>query len=413
MNNIATKKHDPKKISKMCRLFEELYSDRTPYITEAYIEKAEELLKVVFDIFVKPDFEQLCPVYPKFDRDDETFMYKQTHELSFGYTTSNGHVVVNSGTLYIAQTRLTPDPFKYYHDKVDNENCDRKDWQKQCKSFFELRNNILGDLIATVAHEYRHLMQKIYLELLQSPKSNKTLLHMIKNKLGPCTQELEQIGLAGIFSGSSAAWMKYEAIADFGIDNDLVSQDQYHLFAEEILRPDTCYELKAHEKDARNFEAKVMFEISKHLRNYHRLVKQMQEKALFKQDELNQKFYKLSNARIDFYNTTDMAISKEIKTRQKSSLITKYEKTIAANITVDSLRKAAKQHLHEYENVNNADMSFCYVLDILLKNKHFDNFFKTANLQSLCQELKELGLHISAHRLEEKIADLDDEQDLN
>ena len=108
-----------------------------------------------------------------------------------------------------------------------------------------------------------------------------------------------------------------------------------------------------------------------------------------------------------------MAISKEIKTRQKSSLITKYEKTIAANITVDTLRKAAKQHLHEYESVNNADMCFCYVLDILLKNKHFDNFFKTSNLQSLCQELKELGLHISAHRLEEKIADLDDEQDLN
>lgn len=412
MKNLTTKKYDSKKISKMCGLFEELYSDRTPFITEAYLEKTEELLKVVFDLFVKPDFEDIMPVYPKFDRDDQTFMYKQTHEFSFGCTTSNGHVEINTGILYLAQTKLVPEPFRPFHSKVDNENYERKDLQKQLKNFFDFRNQILGDLIATVAHEYRHLMQKIYLELCQFSKTNPVLLKKLESKLAPCANELKKNGLASLFSDSSEKWMEYEILAEFGLDNNLISEEEYSHFSDQVLRPDTCYELKAHEKDARIFENKVMFEIAKHLRTYHNTVKQMQERALFKQDELNDKFYKLSNARIDFIESPFLAIRKEIQTRKKSGEITKFSKKIASNLSVEALTGAAKKYIENYDHVSDADMGFCYALDLLLKNKHFDTFFKTTNLQEYCKTLKDLDLHISAHRLENYLADIEDESEI-
>ena len=405
----AAKKYDSKKISKMCGLIEELYSDRTPSITEAYIDKIEELLKIVFDLFVKPDFEQVLPVYPKFDRDDQTFMYKQTHEVHFGYTTSNGHVVINTGILHLAQTKLVPEAFRPYHDLVDNESYERKDLQRQYKDFFALRNQMIGDLVSTVAHEYRHLMQKIYLELVEADKKNLPLLKTLEAKLQPYSKELKQNGLAALFAGPSGDWMKYEVLSEFALDNNLVTDEEYSNFSDQVLRPDTCYELKAHEKDARMFETKVMFEISKHLRKYHNTVKQMQEKALFKQEDLNNKFYKLANARMDFLESPMITIEREIYTRQKAGQITKFSKKVASNMSIEALRSAAKKYIQDYDLVSDADMSFCYALDLLLKNKHFDNFFKTKNLYEYCQELKELDFHTSAHLLENHLADLEDE----
>ena len=412
MKTLPTKKLDTKKISKMCGLLEELYSDKTPYITEAYLEKTEDLLKVVFDIFVKPEFEDIMPVYPKFDRDDQTFMYKQTHEAHFGYTTSNGHVVINTGILYLAQTKLVPEAFRPYHDLVDNENYERKDLQRQYKDFFAFRNQMIGDLVSTVAHEYRHLMQKIYLELCQSSKANPSLIKKLESKLGACANELKKNGLASLFSDSSEKWMEYEILAEFGLDNNLISNEEYSHFSDQVLRPDTCYELKTHEKDARMFETRVMFEIAKHFRAYHNTIKQMQERALFKQDDLNNKFYKLANARMDFLESPKITIEREIYNRQKAGQITKFSKKIASNLTVEALIGAAKKYIEGYDLVSDADMGFCYALDILLKNKHFETFFKTTNLQGYCQTLKDLDLHISAHRLESYLADIEDENEI-
>lgn len=393
----------------MCGLFEQLYSDKSPRITEAYIEKTEEFLNSIFEIFIKPDLEGLAPVYPRYDRQDQTYLFKTTHETSFGCTSSNGDIIINTGVLYLAQTAFTPEPFRPSHNRFDNENYERKSLQKNYKTFLEFRNKILGDLVDTVAHEYRHYMQKLYLELLQCPKINAALILRLKNKLGPCTEELEKEGLAALFGDCSNSWMEYEILSEFALDNNLITQQEYSNFSDRLLRPDTCYELMPHEKDARNYANKVMWEISKHLRKHHSIAKQMQKGALLKQEELNTKFYNLANARIDFVDVAANSIDKEFQIRRDGKEADSLSKKMASKLTIDTLKNAALQYLESYDLPIDADMGFCYALDLLLKNKHFDNFFQNANLFDLCSSLKKMDFNLSANRLEEKIADLEDE----
>ena len=93
-------------------------------------------------------------------------------------------------------------------------------------------------------------------------------------------------------------------------------------------------------------------------------------------------------------------------------LVANFSKKIASNLTVEALIGAAKKYIEGYDLVSDADMGFCYALDILLKNKHFETFFKTTDLQEYCQKLKDLDLHISAHRLESYLADIEDENEI-